>query len=214
MPAESRVPDGSSAGHARRIRAAVPERAALILDRLAGVRKPYSSLERIQAELDEAALHPLEITPLRRGIHLAIQGFFLFPGLFLMFLLSCPLLRPRAVPWDLEIVIAIPLFWLLWAVMSRGGLSPTLAGISLVRRDGRPASRLACGWRTFLVWAPLAALLVGSRSIQESSPESTVLCWGLWLGGLVLLAGYVVTAVSSPHRGPHDRLAGTVMVPS
>ena len=70
-------------------------------------------------------------------------------------------------------MIAIPLFWLLWAVMSRGGLSPTLAGISLVRRDGRPASRLACGWRTFLVWAPLAALLVGSRSIQESSPEST-----------------------------------------
>ena len=112
-----------------------------------------------------------------------------------MFLLSCPLLRPRAVPWDLEIVIAIPLFWLLWAVMARGGLSPTLAGISLVRRDGRPASRLACGWRTFLVWAPLAALLVGSRYIQESSPESTVLCWGLWLGGLVLLAGYVVTAL-------------------
>ena len=62
---KSRVGAGSSAGNARRIRAAVPERAALILDRLAGVRKPYSSLERIQAELDGGGLgsardHPPE----------------------------------------------------------------------------------------------------------------------------------------------------------
>src|SRR5207245_266536 len=95
---DSRVRVGSGASPPRRIRAAVPERAAVILDRLAGVRKPFSSLDRLLVEFERAASHPLEITPLRRGIHLAIQGFFLLPGLFLMFLLSCPRVRPRAFP--------------------------------------------------------------------------------------------------------------------
>lgn len=205
---------GPSPNVPRRIRAAVPDRAAVILERLAGVRKPFSSLERLQADLDRVASHPLEVTPLRRGLHLAIHGFFLLPGLFLIFLLSCPRIRPRAFPWDLELVIAIPLFWLLWAVLARGGISPALAGISLVRRDGRPAGRLACAFRASLVWAPLTALLAGSRYIQESRPELTDLSWGLWAGGFVLLLAYAAIALRYPHRGPHDWLSGTVMVPS
>jgi uncharacterized RDD family membrane protein YckC len=198
--------------HAR-IQAAVPVHAGLVLDRLAGVLKPYSSLERLRGRLDLAASSPHEITPLRRMTHLAIQAFFLLPGLFLMFLLSSPSVPPRAYPWDLETVVAIPMFWLLWAILSRGGLSTTLAGLALVRGDGRPAGGLACGWRTLLVWAPLAALLAGSRYLQETSPEASALSSGLWLGGLALLAAYVAAAVASPRRGLHDLLAGTVLVP-
>jgi hypothetical protein len=204
---------GSGDGASTRIHAAVPEHATLILERLAGVRKPYSSLARLQDELERASYRPSEVTRLRRGVHLAIQGFFLFPGLILMFFLSCPLVRPRAFPWDLETVIAVPLFWVLWSILSRGGMSPTLAGLSLVRSDGRTASRMACGWRASLVWAPLAAMLAASRHLQEASPEGLVLYWSLWIGGLILLAACVVVAMSSPRRGPHDRLAGTVMVP-
>jgi hypothetical protein len=197
----------------RRIRAAVPERAALILERLAGVRLPFPSLASLRTELDLAAGRPLETSPARRGIHLAIQGFFLLPGLLLMLSLSCVLIRPRSFPWDLETVVAIPLCWVLWAILTRGGLSPTLAGIALVQNDGRGAGRLTHGWRSFLVWAPVTALLAGSRYIQETFPEATELAWGMWIGGILLLLGYVALALIFPSRGPHDRLAGTVVVP-
>ena len=79
---------------------------------------------------------------MRRGIHLAIQAFFLLPGLCLMFLLSFPPIRPRTFPWDLETLIAIPFFWLLWAMITRGGFSLTLAGLG-ARSVGRPPAQQA-----------------------------------------------------------------------
>ena len=147
----------------RRIRAAVPESAGLILERLAGVRTPFESLEDLRAELDAAASRPTEISLVRRGIQMGIQAFFLLPGLLLIFLLSSPFLQSRLFPWDLAMVVAIPACWVLWAFASRGGLSLPLAGIALVRNDGRRASRLACGWRAFLVWVAPTLLLVSSR---------------------------------------------------
>ncbi len=156
---------------------------------------------------------PLETSPLRRGIHLAIQAFFLLPGLCLMGLLSFPPIRPRTFPWDLETLIAIPFFWLLWAILTRGGFSLTLAGLGLAQRDGRQASRLACGVRAFLVWAPLTLLLAGSRYLQETTTDAFWLFWGLWIGGVALVLAYAALAILFPSRAPHDRLAGTVLVP-
>jgi hypothetical protein len=185
----------------------------LILLRLAGVRAPYSSLPNLRAELEAAASMPLETSPLRRGIHLAIQAFFLLPGLCLMFLLSFPPIRPRTFPWDLETMIAIPFFWLLWAIMTNGGLSLSLSGLVLAQRDGRQASRLACGVRAFLVWAPVTLLLAGSRYLQETTADVDWLSWGLWIGGVALVLASVALAILFPSRAPHDRLAGTVLVP-
>jgi hypothetical protein len=144
---------------------------------------------------------------------MCIQGFFLMPGLVAMFMLSAPFTRPRAFPWDLETVIAIPLFWILWAMIARGGMSFALAGISLVRDDGRRTSALTSGWRAFLVWAPLTTLLAAARSLQETIPEAVDLSWSLWIGGLVLIVGYVGLALLFPTRCVQDRLAGTVLVP-
>jgi hypothetical protein len=206
--------DGVSSPHQpRAIRAAVPERAGRILHRLAGTRAPFSSLSTLRAELEAAAAMPLETTPLRRGIHVAIQAFFLMPGLCLMFLLSFPLIQPRTFLWDLETLIAIPFFWMLWAIVSRGGLSLTLSGLVIAQRDGRQASRLACGVRAFLIWAPLTLLLAGSRHLQETVPSDVWLSWGLWIGGVVLVFAYAGLAILFPARAPHDRLAGTVLVP-
>jgi hypothetical protein len=197
----------------RRIRAAVPESAGLILERLAGVRTPFESLESLRAELDAAASRPTEISLLRRGIHLGIQAFFLLPGLLLMFLLSSTYLQTHLFPWDLAIVIAIPAGWVLWAFAARGGLSFPLAGIALVRDDGRTASRLDCGWRSFLVWIAPTLLLATSRYIRETFPEATGLTVGLWFGALVLLLCYLVLALLFRNRGPQDRLARTLLVP-
>jgi eukaryotic-like serine/threonine-protein kinase len=201
------------AGWGRRNRAAVPERAGLILERLAGVRTPYQTLESLRAELDAAASRPTEISLLRRGIHLSIQAFFLLPGLSLMFLLASAFLWNALFPWDLAMIIAIPACWVLWAFLARGGLSFPLAGIALVRNDGRGASRLACGWRACLVWAAPTLLLASSRYVRESFPEATGLPLGLWFGALLLLLGYLALALLFRNRGPHDRLAGTLLVP-
>jgi hypothetical protein len=197
----------------RPIRAAVPERAALVLERLTGVRAPYTSLVSLRADLDDAASRPTEVSPVRRAIHLSIQGFFLLPGLFLMYFLSSGQIRPRAYAWDLETLLAIPLCWVLWAMMARGGVSLPLAGIALVASNGRRPSASACGWRAFLVWAPPAILLSSSLISRETAPEAPGLSLALWITAVVLLFIYIVLALLFPSRCLHDRLARTVLVP-
>jgi eukaryotic-like serine/threonine-protein kinase len=216
--AQSRGGEGQSlpwfpAAWGRRIRAAVPERSGLILERLTGVRTPFPALASLRAELDSAAGRPTEISLVRRGIHLGIQTFFLLPGLFLMFLLSSGTIRPHLFPWDLAAVVAIPVCWVVWAFVARGGLSYPLAGIALVRGDGRRASRRACGWRAFLVWAAPTFLLASARYVHEALPEATGLSLGLWFGTLLLLLGYVALTLLFPSRCIQDRLAGTLLVP-
>ena len=76
----------------------MPERARFMLDRLTGVRVPFSSLADLRAELDAAAGRPMEVGQLRRGIHLAIQGFFLSVGLALMLTLSSEWMPTRLFP--------------------------------------------------------------------------------------------------------------------
>ena len=174
---------------------------------------PYASLEGLLAELDAAASRPTEISVVRRAMHLGIQAFFLLPGLLLMVLLSSGLLLTHFYPWDMAMVVVIPAFWVVWAFASRGGLSFPLAGIALVRNDGRRASRLACGWRAFLVWLAPTLLLAASSYVRETYPEADRLALGLWSGALLLLACYLVLALLFRNRGPQDRLAGTLLVP-
>jgi hypothetical protein len=116
-----------------------------------------------------------------------------------------------------------PLLWVAWAFVLPGGLSYLLAGIALVRRDGRPAGRWQSVARTSLVWAPLAVLLLASALLADwywsqwgtasepgwALPLSTVLWWSVW----VLLAVYAILALRSPRRSPLDRLTGTYGVP-
>ncbi|MDR3622384.1 MAG: protein kinase [Paludisphaera borealis] len=197
----------------RRIRAAVPERAAVILERLAGVRPPYASLAALRADLAAAADRPAEVGAARRMVQLAIQAFLLSPGLLVITALSCPKLRPGVIPWDLQLVIAAPLLWVLWAILMRGGLSFPLAGLSVVGGDGRVANRLTCGLRALLVWAPAVGVFAGSRYLQYRSPDAVMLAWSSWIAGVLLLIVFVMTALWLPSRGPHDRLSGTVVVP-
>jgi hypothetical protein len=109
-----------------------------------------------------------------------------------------------------------------WAFLWRGGLTFRMFGLSLVRADGRPAGRLRCAWRAMLFWAPVAALVVGSVSVEclhwlRWQPDGDVylawLAWLLWWAGMALFPLYAVLAVRSPTRSLHDRLAGTYLVP-
>jgi uncharacterized RDD family membrane protein YckC len=123
----------------------------------------------------------------------------------------------------LATLIAWPALWVIWAFLARGGISYRLAGIALVRGDGRPASRLQCGWRALLVWTPLTALLVLSLWLEEhywslwqpdASPTWLLsLASAVWYAALLLLAGYVLLALWRPARTLHDRLSGVYLVP-
>jgi hypothetical protein len=127
-----------------------------------------------------------------------------------------------AVFW-LVILMGWPTLWVAWAFLTRGGISYRLAGIALVRRDGRPASRLQCAWRAFLVWAPLTALLVLSFWLehrywglweQGDAPRRLLhLSTAIWYKALLLLACYVILALWRPARTLHDRLSGVYLVP-
>ncbi len=68
-----------------------------------------------------------------------------------------------------------PAAWIIWAFLTRGGLTYLLMGMSLVRGNGRPALRVQCAWRTFLVWAPIMALAVAGIWLNA-------LYWSRWPG--------------------------------
>jgi hypothetical protein len=100
-----------------------------------------------------------------------------------------------------------------FAFAFRGGLSYVLAGLALVRRDGRPAGRFVCAARESLLWVPVVAALGAAVGVQVLWPY-----WGFGraaaaAGCVGLLGAYVLFAVRFPGRGPHDRVVGTYVVP-
>ncbi|MBA4188407.1 MAG: hypothetical protein C0467_10420 [Planctomycetaceae bacterium] len=124
-------------------------------------------------------------------------------------------------PWRSEgdaillVLVVIPLGFVVVAMILRGGVSLFVSGISVVRADGRPATRRLCGLRA-CVWFPVAGLLLASAWLQvpDPEPERIYAAAALWLLALVLLVVYVVIALRFPDRPPHDRITGTYLVPA
>ena len=119
---------------------------------------------------------------------------------------------------------ALPAYLGALGISCRGGFTFRLAGITLLRSNGRKALRIQCAWRAFLVWMPVVAFLTAMAWLDGLwlatwSRQGTSygwaywpswLCWGL---ALTLLPLYVGLALWLPNRGLHDRLAGTYLVP-
>jgi hypothetical protein len=121
--------------------------------------------------------------------------------------------------------------WLVWmaffsvcaAVLCRGGLLLWALGLTFVRSDGKPASRLRVLWRALVAWSPLVLLPIVPAlvlpALQASQPEAIMPAEALLvlgtIGGLVCLAylALVVWSALLPERGIPDRLAGTWLVP-
>jgi hypothetical protein len=89
------------------------------------------------------------------------------------------------------------------ALLFRGGLVLLIAGVTFVRKDGQPASRLRLLWRAILTWSPLLPALL--LSFLAMLPH---LAWAPWLS-LGLLGLLAVVSIALPQRGLQDRLAGT-----
>jgi eukaryotic-like serine/threonine-protein kinase len=201
------------------MRARVPVHAELMLDRLLGVREPDQSVGDLQLDLEATRDRPTEVTPLRRLGHLALTIGFMnlpFPGLVLMFVLGFPMAETTqdlVSPLALVFIAGCAGSWVLWAVLFRGGLAFHRGGIALRRANGGKPSRLQCGLRAFLVWAPIALLLGFAHSVGKYWPQEGMLARGIWASALLLLIGYALLALRYPTRSLHDRLAGTYLVP-
>jgi hypothetical protein len=116
--------------------------------------------------------------------------------------------------WTLVVTGILLAAFVVFALLFRGGLSFVLAGLTLVRRDGRKAGRFRCAFRELLAWVPLIAVLVGCVWIQATWPW-----WGfgrvvVTVASAAALVAAVAVAVRFPECGPHDRLAGTYVVPA
>jgi hypothetical protein len=93
------------------------------------------------------------------------------------------------------------------ALLFRGGLVLRIAGVTFVRQDGLPASRLRLLWRGCLAWTPLWLLLVCLALTNGEPSIWTGLCAG------TLSIGLVIASLALPVRGLQDRLSGTWPVP-
>jgi hypothetical protein len=133
-------------------------------------------------------------------------------------------MQPVEIARVLTVVVALsPVLWVVWAFLFRGGFSFRMAGIQLLRGNGRKALRIQCAWRAFLVWLPVVNLLVASVWLEArywiAWQHGATPVWELWLSSacywlaMGLLPVYVLLALWWPTRSLHDRLAGTYLVP-
>lgn len=223
----------------RPIRAAVPVHAREALDRLLGgpnaYRGPAEFRDALAQNIDEVS----EVDRPARGLQLALQAVLIAPMLMLLygaafFLVARSYADYGALfeqslidegyasvdQWAGEsakvlgvTVIAQLLAWVAWGAFTRGGLSLRMTGLALVRRDGQRPSRFRCGTRSFIAWAPIAALLGLTSWTLAAWPQTPALSWVALVGSALLLLAYPALALIRPERGLHDRLAGTVIVP-
>ncbi|MGL4423884.1 MAG: hypothetical protein ACRCZF_24730, partial [Gemmataceae bacterium] len=113
-----------------------------------------------------------------------------------------------------SVVIAIVLAgFIVCSWLFRGGINFLLAGLTLVRRDGREARRWQCAVRELLTWVPFMALLLICIFVQATIPDSFLLRIGTIVLTILVALLAVIGTVRRPERTPVDRLLGLTVVP-
>jgi serine/threonine protein kinase len=96
-----------------------------------------------------------------------------------------------------------------------GGLVTRALRHAVVRRDGREIGRVRSAVRLLIAWSPVIAWMayVGHPMFGELRAMSPAVAYAV--GGLALMsvAAGAVWTIAVPGRGPHDRIAGTWVVP-
>ncbi len=125
----------------------------------------------------------------------ALRGFVAsgFASIPVVFSIACGLISVLAVP---------------------GGLVTRALGHAVVRRDGREIGRAHSAARFLIAWSPLIAWMVYAGNpmfgeLRAMSPGAVYAAGGL---ALMSVATGAMWTIAVPHRGPHDRIAGTWVV--
>jgi hypothetical protein len=126
----------------------------------------------------------------------ALRGFFAngFASIPVFFSIACGLISVLAVP---------------------GGLVTRALRHAVVRRDGREIGRVRSAVRLLIAWSPVIAWMayVGNPMFGDVRAMPPAAAYAV--GGLALMsvAAGAVWTIAVPNRGPHDRIAGTWVVP-
>jgi hypothetical protein len=114
---------------------------------------------------------------------------------------------------NLTLAVAFLLFYaalpaMIAALAFRGGLVLLVCGVGVVRKDGRPASRIRVFWRSVLTWGIFIPAAAGAIRLNPVAwpTETAVLV-------VLMMAGLTVWSTLLPDRGIPDRLSGTRLVP-
>ena len=200
--------DGTTTGHRSAPR--FPNTSHARPDRLNGLGPPYADVATFLDFLRADEDRPTEVDASWRVAHLGVQAVAVAPGLARMFLAA----RPSQIPVriDLPIVLAWPLVWVVWAILTRGvGCS----GVSGSSRRGSTAGRPAVAVRPSSgPGAPATTFLVTAAVIRDGAAGPAWLAWINWVAALLVVVAAVLLALGSPWRLPHDRVAGIWLVPS
>jgi hypothetical protein len=209
------------------IRAPLPEHARQILDRLLGVTQPYEHLADVRADLAVAGETPAEVDATLRAGQLAVLAAALVPSLAAMFLLGVAVdqflgesLSYTALAWTAILPsLLIPMGWLLWIGLFRGGFSFPMMGLSLVNGVGQPPSLAQCVLRSTAMWLPVVLLAASAYLwpvwIDERDPKQYFIwAWlGCWAAVGLTFVIYLALVLMYPSRSGHDALADTYVVP-
>jgi eukaryotic-like serine/threonine-protein kinase len=191
------------------VRRPLPLCAAATLAYLFGAEPLAGSVVEFQQRLTAVRDRPARVTRPARALHLLVQGVLLFVLLFVLLILP----RGSGSFFTVWFGSALPLvvlgMSLGWAILLRSGPSFPMAGVALVRSDGRRAARWQAGWRSALVWAQGVVPLI---VLSVTRWQATVPGEELQLFPLALTLWAILTAWL-PRRTLHDRLAGTHIVP-
>ncbi|HQR07053.1 MAG TPA: protein kinase [Gemmatales bacterium] len=108
--------------------------------------------------------------------------------------------------------------WIVWSMVTRGGISLKFMGIDLQQSQGKRAGPLRCGWRSLLVWLPFFTLILFSVWVQAATTSrghqtGLWVYWIPWWLGLIYLAACAMCTLIWPKRGLHDRLSGVYLMP-
>jgi hypothetical protein len=194
-----------------------------ILDRLLGVKGGYPSLEDLHKDLDATRDRPTDLTRPRRAwhalVHALMMSVFCFGPLFPLFVAmlwmeEAPARRNAELAWMLVVIWLYPLGCAAWAFGFRGGVSLNFFGVHVRRVAGGRPARWQYALRVLGLFAPTFVAISLAMILATAFPALPAL-WGVfWVLGVLLLVVQLVLILVYPARAPHDRLAGTVLVPS
>jgi hypothetical protein len=106
-------------------------------------------------------------------------------------------------------------FGLLSVLAVPGGLVTRALRHAVVRRDGREIGRVRSAVRLLIAWSPVIAWMayVGNPMFGELRATSPAEAYTVGGVALMSMAAGAVWTLAVPGRGPHDRVAGTWVVP-
>jgi hypothetical protein len=198
------------------IRAPLPLYTAKVLRPLVGGHRLYAAVQPFQERLRAISDKPAAVRRVQRFEHIGLITVLHFTAWFLLYALLTLVLQFD----DPSVTLLSFLFvapWIPWAFLTRGGVSLPAMEMALVDATGCPAARWRCAVRASLFW--LATIGLGVAMANGVFPESVLLAYFspdipviLDEGGVPILI-YLTLALWSPVQAPHDRLAGTYLVP-